>query len=362
MKQRSHHQLSFFIQLHSITRERLDRTYWMRPSTMKLPTSYACITLCFCTLIQAVAGFHFQVPKTNRLHHIPQPTAEITFLTTSTRTSNNLNANRQIHKLNLHPRIRGTSVTKLNSSNQDESSKSLPSKKAYVYRISSILYLLSALTIFIMPNRFEPTLLNRYPIHKVAGGTGFALAAGISLLLQTYDGTSSSSPQTWKKLNFGLAAFSFIGLFAIPGEASFHPSFQGAVGSFGIMTLARVVGAWVAGSGWLDCNGIVPFLSKKENTDSTSSTGTAGGISGLFTECKRGIRETWFSEDSIDVSVPVDQDVNKGIGKGKRKKKSIFSLFYLWAMVGIVSNAISFYHSVKVRLYNGQWTVCFNVQ
>jgi hypothetical protein len=324
----------------------------MRQSTMNLPSSYACITLFLCALIQAVAGFNFQVPKTNCLHHIPKPAAEFTFLTTSTRTNNNLNANRQIHKLNLHPRIRGASVTKLNSSNQDESSKSPPavsSKQAFVYRISSILYLLSSLTIFIMPNRFEPTLLNRYPLHKVAGGTGFALAAGISLLLQTNDGTSSSSPQTMKKLNFGLAAFSFIGLFAIPGEASFHPSFQGAVGAFGIMTLARVVGGLVAGSRWLDCNVIVPFLSKKVDA---SSTGTAGGISGLFAECKRGIRETWFSEDSIDVSVPVDQDVNKG--KRKSKKKSIFSLFYLWAIVGIVSNAISFYHSVKVRLYNEQ--------
>jgi len=203
-----------------------------------------------------------------------------------------------------------------------------------------------------MPNRIEPTMLKRYPISKVAGGTGFALAAGIARLLQTCDDgdgdgedEGTSSPQTWKKLNFGLAAFSFIGLLAIPGEASFHPSFQGAMGVFGLMTLARFIGGFVAGNGWLDCNGIVPFLSKKGNTmnKSTSSTGTAGGMSVFFTECKRGIRETWFN-----------QDVKKGKGKGK--KKNIFSLFYWCALVGIVNNALSFYHAGKVRtrIYNGQ--------
>jgi len=217
-----------------------------------------------------------------------------------------------------------------------------------------------------MPNRIEPTLLKRYPASKVAGATGFALAAGISYILGNYEyhnsnnNSSSSnsssvggavaplrgetdietaiSKQTHKKLNFGIMMFSFIGLSAIPGEASFHPSFQGAMIVFGIMSLARFMGGWVGFKGWLDCNGIDVF---KKNVSTSTSRGIL--IRDLIMECKRGVRQTWFDDsDSTDVNI----EQGKG-EKGTRKKKNIFSLCYWCALVGIVNNALSFYHAGK---------------
>jgi len=269
--------------------------------------------------------------------------------------------------------IRNFTILKMSNSSQNENSKSpagvavAPSQKAY--RISAMLHLLSSLTIFIMPNRMEPTLLHRYPASKVGGATGFALAAGISYILgnggdprsrdgriplgssgtdtdiDTYPESSSNETTTNKKLHFGIMMFSFIGMLAVPGEASFHPSFQGAMGVFGIMSLARFMSAWVGFKGWLHCNGI-----ECGSIFSGSVTNSRGiQIRDLVRECKRGVRETWFDVNDSDSD---NMQIEQGKGKGamlKRKKKNIFSLFYWCALVGMLNNSLSFYHAGKVR-------------
>ena len=207
------------------------------------------------------------------------------------------------------------------------------------YRASSVLYLVTSILLLASPNRIASlnfnngaatatagtTLLSqpgKYTAQKIGGAVGFAIASAISHLLyqrQNANGgvkenlESDESSRSIRKLNFGLGAFSLIGLFAVPGEASFHFTFKGAARTFSLMLLSKVVGLTAAFRGWKESNGI-------------------NGILLSWEEMRRGLRQTW---------------VEKGEG-WKGGKRTIYSTVFALGLFGMFSNALSYRHTIKV--------------
>lgn len=114
------------------------------------------------------------------------------------------------------------------------------------YKIGSILFGLVSVILATMPDRTKAVKLGS----KYAGSAGYGLAAGTCHILADATSNDRLSSDTYKRLNGGLFFFCFISLFAIPGEAAFHPQFGPAILLMMAMAFMKGWGCSVAYEGW----------------------------------------------------------------------------------------------------------------
>jgi hypothetical protein len=165
---------------------------------------------------------------------------------------------------------------------------------------------------------------------KVGGVLGFAIAAFVSRTLykekqkegDAKDGDFCLDTRSYRKLNFGLLAFAFFGLFAVPGEASLSNTSTGTIGTsvlaFVVQYVSRVIGLGAAFKGWTASND----LKFKKQT--------------LFQEFSKGVSQTWKNDE------PTVHEVS-----GKKKKNSIYSTIFVFTVLGMMNNAMTFQHVTK---------------
>jgi hypothetical protein len=114
------------------------------------------------------------------------------------------------------------------------------------YKAGSILFGLVSLILATMPDRTKAVKL----ASKYAGSAGYGLAAGTCHILADATSNDRLSSDTYKRLNCGLFFFCFVTLFAIPGEAAFHPQFGPAILLMMAMTFIKGWGCSLAYEGW----------------------------------------------------------------------------------------------------------------
>lgn len=138
--------------------------------------------------------------------------------------------------------------------------------KSYV--LCKYLFTATSLMIFSTPDRSLGTML----LQQWSGGAGYACAAALWDILHTANANGLQGSDTYKRLHIGLALFSIINLFAVPGEAGFFLlSHQRIV--FSLLTGIRILGATTALWGW---NASLKKPALKELT-----TGIVGTLKGL---------------------------------------------------------------------------------
>ena len=184
------------------------------------------------------------------------------------------------------------------------------SKLIYGYKLTSILCIITSLAIFITPNRIPPTTSMSYTPTKVAGASGYAIAGALSQILSDATGRNRLESDTYKRLNIGLFLFAALGLFVVPGEASFYPNFRGSILIFLLMGLSKSLGALCSFQGW-----------------------KAGVDGGLGSELWDGAKETWTGF------------------KPETKETNIYRILFVTVFYVLLGNNImNLYHSFqKVR-------------
>ena len=85
---------------------------------------------------------------------------------------------------------------------------------------------------------------------KWGGAAGFGMAAAVSNILRKANDKDRLSSNTYKRINFGLLGFSFLGLAGCPGEAGFFANAAPAMVLSLVMVLARLFTGLVAYRGW----------------------------------------------------------------------------------------------------------------
>jgi hypothetical protein len=147
------------------------------------------------------------------------------------------------------------------------------------YRIAQYGFTIASIIIFIIPDRTLTTLLAT----KWGGTAGFAIAARLCYILRNANIENRLQSDTYKRLNIGLLGFSFIGLFAIPGEAAFLNSKITTRFVAGLLTILRLFGSMVAFNGW---SYAIP------SSTVTNSTKVSSFPRELFDEIGNGVRTT----------------------------------------------------------------------
>lgn len=202
------------------------------------------------------------------------------------------------------------SITSLPSTKND-SLNIKNSRLLYGYRLTSILYIITSLAIFLTPNRMTSTTTIPYTPTKVAGACGYAIAGAVSHILCNATGRNRLESDTYKRLNIGLFLFAALGMLVVPGEASFYPNFRGSILIFLLMGVSKACGGFCAFQGW-----------------------TAGVVDGgLGSELWNGFKETWTGF------------------KPETKETNIYRILFVTVFYILLgNNAMNLYHSFqKVR-------------
>ena len=115
------------------------------------------------------------------------------------------------------------------------------------YRIGTIVFGSMGVVLLFMPDRTMTTLI----ASKLGGAAGFGIASGLCHILKGATEHDRLQSDTYKRLNIGLLGFSLMSLPAIPGEASFLPTFVPALFLSIVATLARIFGCFISYQGWV---------------------------------------------------------------------------------------------------------------
>ena len=114
------------------------------------------------------------------------------------------------------------------------------------YRIGTVVFGAMGVVLLFMPDRTMTTLI----ASKLGGAAGFGIASGLCYILRGATEHDRLQSDTYKRLNIGLLGFSLMSLPAIPGEASFLPTFVPALFLSIVATLARIFGVSISYRGW----------------------------------------------------------------------------------------------------------------
>lgn len=197
---------------------------------------------------------------------------------------------------------------------------------ATLYKTSSIMYIISAISLLFMPSRQVNlgTYMQQdfHTATRVGGALGYALAGAVNYILQGATIHDRLNSATYKRLNVGLVLFAIISLFSLPGEASFASSFGTSMSIFGIMSLSKVLGTVAALSGWR--RGVLGWVNSDEQKNNVFQF--------LIRETWTGMKESWYGFKSEEKDVNIYR-----------------TLFVLVFFFGLGNNVMSLYHFFKVK-------------
>ena len=211
---------------------------------------------------------------------------------------------------------RGNSEDLAENNGDGDTTKIKQSSLAVRYTTASYLYLTTFLALLLSPNRIHTISLGA----KVGGACGYGIAAGVCYILKGATVHDRLGSDTYKRLNVGMVLFALLGGFVFPGEASFFPTFRGALLLYALMTVSKLVGGLVAYRGWT--TGVNGWsLSASEHK----------GFKGMMVELYRGAKETWVGF------------------KNENKEANIYRLlFVIFFWVCLLNNVLNLHHALKV--------------